>query len=595
MGDTITIASGTGGTAKVSSKAGDFPTIIFDNKTAVTINDPAGGDTFGLDLTAATTGLTTLNLNGGGSGAESFNVQATPAGLATTLTGGVSVNTATIGSLAPVVGGGKLAGIQGPVTVTNTSGGQTGLTIDDGGDSTAEAFAIVDTTTSGGQTYGRLRNLGTSAAVTWDIDDLSGDNDIASLTIDGGSGGNTIQVSSGTAAASSYAITLNSGAGIDTVDVAPQPIGTNLTVNGQTPAPPTLPGYSLFYSGSGILNPGGVGSGSITQTGAATVTYAGISTLKLSPSITSITPVSGPLSGSTSVIITGTNLLGASAVMFGTTQAMTFTVNSATQIMATSPGESAGTVDVTVTVNGLTSSTSSSDQFTYVPPPTVASLSTSAGPTAGGTSVVITGTNLNNATAVMFGTTPASSFTVNSPTQITAQSPLHAAGQVDVTVTTIGGPSAAGSGDKFTFMAPPTVVGLSPNEGPTTGTTSVVITGTNLSGATAVMFGTVAATSFTVNSATQITAFAPAEGAGTINVVVTTPGDDRQFVGKSVHLLRVAHGHRIEPEHGADERYDQRRHHRDQPERSDGGHVRHRCGDVVHGELGNANHGLRPG
>jgi hypothetical protein len=53
----------------------------------------------------------------------------------------------------------------------------------------------------------------------------------------------------------------------------------------------------------------------------------------------------------------------------------------------------------------------------------------------------------------------------------------------------------------------PTVTRLDPNSGPPG--TSVIITGTNLTGATSVMFGSVPATSFTVDSATQITAIAP--------------------------------------------------------------------------------------
>jgi len=51
----------------------------------------------------------------------------------------------------------------------------------------------------------------------------------------------------------------------------------------------------------------------------------------------------------------------------------------------------------------------------------------------------------------------------------------------------------------------------------------VVITGTGFTGATVVKFGTSTAT-FTVNSATQITATAPAEAAATVDVTVTTPG-----------------------------------------------------------------------
>ena len=59
----------------------------------------------------------------------------------------------------------------------------------------------------------------------------------------------------------------------------------------------------------------------------------------------------------------------------------------------------------------------------------------------------------------------------------------------------------------------PAVTGISPASGPTAGGTSVTITGTNLDAATGVKFGTTAAANFTVNSATQITATAPA-GAG---------------------------------------------------------------------------------
>ena len=74
-------------------------------------------------------------------------------------------------------------------------------------------------------------------------------------------------------------------------------------------------------------------------------------------------------------------------------------------------------------------------------------------------------------------------------------------------------------------LAAPAVTGISPASGPQAGGTSVTITGTGLTGATAVYFGTVPATGFTVNSATQVTATAPAAAsAGTVNVTVTTPG-----------------------------------------------------------------------
>jgi hypothetical protein len=89
---------------------------------------------------------------------------------------------------------------------------------------------------------------------------------------------------------------------------------------------------------------------------------------------------------------------------------------------------------------------------TVVPtPPTVTGVSPPAGPTAGTTTVTITGTYLSNATAVMFGTTKASSFTVNSATQLTATAPAQPAGTVDVTAATPGGVSATSSSDHYTY------------------------------------------------------------------------------------------------------------------------------------------------
>lgn len=63
---------------------------------------------------------------------------------------------------------------------------------------------------------------------------------------------------------------------------------------------------------------------------------------------------------------------------------------------------------------------------------------------------------------------------------------------------------------------------ISPNQGSTGGGTTVTITGTGLSGATAVHFGSKLAT-ITANTATSVTVIAPS-GSGTVNVTVTTPG-----------------------------------------------------------------------
>jgi hypothetical protein len=72
-------------------------------------------------------------------------------------------------------------------------------------------------------------------------------------------------------------------------------------------------------------------------------------------------------------------------------------------------------------------------------------------------------------------------------------------------------------------IPPPSVSNVAPAHGPAAGGTEVLISGANFTGATAVGFGTVAATSFRVKSAAAIEAVAPAEPAGVIDVTVTTP------------------------------------------------------------------------
>ncbi len=157
-----------------------------------------------------------------------------------------------------------------------------------------------------------------------------------------------------------------------------------------------------------------------------------------------------------------------------------------------------------------------------LPQTTVTQVSPNTGPIGGGTAVTITGTNFTGTPTVSFGGTAGTSVVLVSATSITAVSPAHAAGTVDVIVTDPGGPSPATAADHFTFGNLPAVSSLSPTTGPAAGGTTVTITGTNLTGATGVAFGTKAATNLVVSSATSMTAVAPA-GTGTVDVTVTTP------------------------------------------------------------------------
>ena len=88
-----------------------------------------------------------------------------------------------------------------------------------------------------------------------------------------------------------------------------------------------------------------------------------------------------------------------------------------------------------------------------LPAPEITSITPSYGSITGATLVTITGTNLAGASAVEFGTTPAS-FTVDSETEITATVPaVLRPGKVDVTVTTPAGESVNTRYDDYLYQA----------------------------------------------------------------------------------------------------------------------------------------------
>src|SRR6267142_1475477 len=234
-----------------------------------------------------------------------------------------------------------------------------------------------------------------------------------------------------------------------------------------------------------------------------------------SPTISGFTPASGPVG--TSVTISGTNFTGASAVAFNGTSA-TFSVTSATAIQATVPaGATSGPISVTTPGGTATSSGS----FTVVNGPVISGFTPSSGRV--GTSVTISGSGFTGATAVAFNGTSAS-FTVSSDTAIQTTVPAGATSG-PISVTTPGG--TATSSGSFTVVNGPGISGFTPASGPAG--TSVTISGSGFTGATAVAFNGTSAT-FTVSSDTAIQTSVPA-GATTGPVSVTTSGGTAQSSG----------------------------------------------------------------
>jgi hypothetical protein len=83
--------------------------------------------------------------------------------------------------------------------------------------------------------------------------------------------------------------------------------------------------------------------------------------------------------------------------------------------------------------------------YTFTPinlAPTVTSISPTSGSANGGTATTIRGTGFLGGATVSFGGTAATAVTVVSSTSITARTPAHAAGAVNVVVTNTDAKSA---------------------------------------------------------------------------------------------------------------------------------------------------------
>ncbi|GAA2351375.1 IPT/TIG domain-containing protein [Dactylosporangium salmoneum] len=193
-------------------------------------------------------------------------------------------------------------------------------------------------------------------------------------------------------------------------------------------------------------------------------------------------------------------------------------------------------VSAAYTVTGLTTKATAAG-------PSVSSLSVARGPVAGGTQVTIAGANLSGTTAVKFGDTPATFHKSEAygVTTLVATAPAHAKGNVDVTVTAAGGTSVAGAATKYAYVPPaPAVTRLSAQSASTAGGATITVTGTDLTGATAVRLGAVAATGVKVTSATSLNFTVPAGlAAGGYDVTVTTP-DGTSAVVAAGRLTLVA-------------------------------------------------------
>ncbi len=243
------------------------------------------------------------------------------------------------------------------------------------------------------------------------------------------------------------------------------------------------------------------------------------------PTISSVSPVSGPTAGGTTITITGTNFVVGATVAVGGSAATSVTVVSGTTITAVTPAGAAGSANVVVT-NPDTLTATATNAFTYTsgppPAPTVTAVSPVSGPTAGGTTITVTGTGFQTGATVTVGGAAATSVTVLSAATITAVTPAGTAGPANVTVTNPDAQTGTLTGG-FTYTGGPTLSAVSPSSGDVSGGTPVTLSGTSFQTGATVTFGGNLATSVVVVSPTTITCQTPSGSAGAVTVTVTNP------------------------------------------------------------------------
>lgn len=266
--------------------------------------------------------------------------------------------------------------------------------------------------------------------------------------------------------------------------------------------------------------------------------------------VNAVSPVAGPITGATTVTLTGSGFTGATAVTFGANAGTALTVVSDTQLTVVTPAAASGAVDVTVTTPAGTWVVKRG--FSYFDPAGgFAAFALAPRLLRTADSVTLTGQALDQgALAVTIGGVVA---TVGARTFSTAEVTVPARGAsprvADVVVT--GTSTVTLTGGATWRVA---LTELSPSTGPAAGGTAATLTAANVPPAIELTVGTFAATGVTVNSETSVALTTPAgSGGAPSDVRVVDSSDvenDATLVGGFTFLEPLSIG-RVQPERGA--------------------------------------------
>ncbi len=265
--------------------------------------------------------------------------------------------------------------------------------------------------------------------------------------------------------------------------------------------------------------------------------------------IVSVTPDRGPATGGTTIEISGEHFEeGEVTVELDGVRATEVDVLADDLVRAVTPAHAAGAVRVSVLQYDQRSSLENG--FTYVDA-TITAVEPDSGPIAGGTTIEIRGTDFNERLTVELDGTPATDVEVLAGTLIRAVTPAHAEGAVDVTV--VQGAARTTRQDAFTYVDGPSITGITPDEGPSTGGTLAVIDGDGFVDGATVTFDGIPASSVDWVDAHTLSVTTPPGPVKQVDVRVENPDQQSAELARGyTYLPDSVCGRVILPEYESD-------------------------------------------
>jgi hypothetical protein len=256
----------------------------------------------------------------------------------------------------------------------------------------------------------------------------------------------------------------------------------------------------------------------VTNTNADTHALVGGYLYDGRPRVDSIALATGPTDGTRDVVITGAGFLPNPTVLIGgVIDAGSVARQDVTRINARTAAHPAARVDVVVTnTDGQHGTLNNGYEYRV---PAVTRIDPAGGTTVGGTHVTIFGRDFVNGATVTFDGQAGGNRNVVSDTQMTADTPPHLSGPVDVRVTNPSGDH--GTCERGYRYRLPRITGVDPDSVPYYGGTAIRITGENFGANPTVAVGVAAANVIDNPDSSTINARTAAGTAGARNVVVT--------------------------------------------------------------------------